>query len=329
VIDLKQQTFGAEYEYGDVIRTACAFGMSWNNKDYSIVSSTGIANDPKGLAYTKGAEVNSAPTSSMEEQLVYFEQFLKLHPECQLNHRTNLHLHVRVPGLKEDLTSLKRMLAYIDRNQQAIYEAIEPIPVPSPADFSTPLEYKGALKRYKRRKVSHQYTVPANRVKKALEADTVEQFLAAHAPCGKGGKPAWGLTTRAGINLLQLKETDTIEFRHFTNTLSAKELSSCFLWVKNFVEGALDDSPVEQLIAACPGPFPQFQPYNHAMEIGYQFTNFDKHSRKIATERISNLRRVVDIENCSATETVAAINKIQPGFVAEFGLQPDDEALCQ
>lgn len=311
MIDLADPTYGAEYEFGDIWLTDLPDGLSWNAKDYSIVSSTGIANDPKGKAYRRGGEINSKPTMTVMEQFEMFLKLLKSHPEAAINHRTNLHLHVRIPGLSEDLPALKKLLAYIDTNQEEIYAAIEPIPVPNRADYVDEESYKGALKRYKRRKVSHQYKVPKERVSKALAANTVGEFLAAHAPVTASGQPAWGLTTRAGMNLLQLKETDTVEFRHFTNTLNIDELLSCFIWVQNFIPMALDNAPVAELMEVCECNFPKFAPYDHNMELGYLYTNFDKNPRRVAVERIAKLRDRLDIDSCSAAEVVAEINQIE------------------
>jgi hypothetical protein len=326
MINLKNCTYGMELEYGDIWRDRqLPAGLSWNAKDYSVVSSTGIANDPKGLVYSRGGEINSDPTTTIDEQVDFFEGLLTANLEPRLNHRTNLHLHIRVPGLAQDLGALKLLLDYINRNQVDIYREIEPIPIPARGDYDTAEAYKGASKRYSRRKVSHQYKVSESRVEKALAATTVDEFLAAHAPVMANGEPAWGLTTRAGINLLQLKETDTVEFRHFTNTLDPAKLRCCFEWVAAFIPAALDDASVEQLTTASGRNFPEFAPYNHAMEVGYGFTNFDKNSRKVVTERVGELRKLVDIDCCSAEETVAAINQIQPGFAPEFPLQPSGE----
>jgi hypothetical protein len=303
-------TYGVEYEFGDIWRTELPAGLSWNEKDYSIVSSTGIANDPKGRAYQRGGEINSVPTNSIAEQLEMFEALLKLHPEAAINHRTNLHLHISVPGLSEDLPTLKKLLSYIDANQSAIYQAIEPIPVPLREDYLSEEAYKGALKRYKRRKVSHQYKVPEARVSEALQASTVREFFDAHSKLQSNGKRAYGLTTRAGINLLQLQETNTVEFRHFTNTLDVKKLASCFVWVAKFIEGALDNATVPELLSAYAYDFPEFAPFDYNMELGYCYTNFDKNSRKVAEGRIAMLRKCLDIDNCTAEETVKVIQQM-------------------
>lgn len=311
MLDFKNVTYGCEYEFGDIWRTNLPDGLSWNEKDYSIVSSTGIANDPKGRAYARGGEINSKPTNSVDEQLNMFKLLMKQHPESAINHRTNLHLHVRVPGLSEDLPTLKKLLAYINANQAEIYAEIEPIPQPFRGNSKSEEEHKGALKRYKRRQVSHQYKVPEARVVEALQATTVQEFFDAHSKLQANGKRAYGLTTRAGINLLQLQETDTVEFRHFTNTKDIDKLASCFVWVAKFIPMALEGASVDELISAYNYRFPEFAPFDFAMECGYQYTNFDKNSRKVAEGRIAALRGRINIDTCSALDTVAAIAELE------------------
>jgi hypothetical protein len=311
MIDLKNVTFGAEYEFGDIWRSDLPDGLTWNEKDYSIVSSTGIANDPRGKAYQRGGEINSVPTDSVDKQLAMFELLMQLHPEAAINHRTNLHLHISVPGLSEDLPALKKLLSYIDANQAEIYAAIEPVPEPVRAECKSQEAYKGALKRYKRRKVSHQYKVAKARVEEALQASTVREFFDAHSKLQANGKRAYGLTTRAGINLLQLQETNTVEFRHFTCTKDPQKLLHCFNWVSNFVPAALDGASVKELVSCARWEFPEFASFDFAMECGYQYTNFQHNSRKVVEARLSKLRKRVDIDTCSALETVAAIAEVE------------------
>lgn len=308
-------TFGVEYEYADILMdNPLPEGMSWNNKDYSIVSSTGIANDPKGKIYRKGAEINTAPTDTYREQLSMFESLMGLHPEANPSYRTNLHLHIHVPGLSQDLDSLKRLLSFVDANQSEVYRLVDPIPEPEEQD--TQAAKDGAKKRWKRRHVSHQYKVPESRVPNILGADTVEEFLAAHAPTGKDGSPLWGLTTRAGINLLQLKETDTVEFRHFTCTRSVQEMDSCFAWVEGFMKAALEGGTIEELYNSREWYFPKFLPYNHSQEIGYQWTNFDKNTRKVVKERIEELEKQFDIYGCKAEDIAPFIVERSGGALA-------------
>jgi hypothetical protein len=45
------------------------------------------------------------------------------------------------------------------------------------------------------------------------------------------------------------------------------------------------------------------------MEVGYQYTNFDKNTRKIVTERLGNMRKDLDLEQCSAKQVAEWISK--------------------
>lgn len=328
-IDFDKCTFGAEYEYGDCLRglTLLPDGLSWNTKDYSIVSSTGIANDPKGELYVRGGEVNTAPTNSIPGQIELFEKYIKACPESALNHRTNLHIHIGIPGFMEDLGAMKQFLRYVDKNQDAVYAHIEPIPKPTTELYPDPAALKGAMKRYNRRKISHQKRLPEARVAEALASDTPQHFIEALATPKKDGGRAWAISTRAGINMMQLRETGTIEFRHFTNTLDSVKLHDCFDFVLEFSRAALEDSPIESLLSDYDASnFPPFVPYDHYMEIGYQWTNFDKNSRRIVRERLKKLDAWLEERNypdssscdCDALTTSQAIAEIDPEFYAQF-----------
>lgn len=294
-------TYGAEFEFADIRRDKeLPTGATWNTKDYSIVSSTGIANDPKGKLYNLGGEINTEPTDNIQEQVDILYRIVESRKEANVNYRSNLHLHIGAPEFTENLDMMKQVLRFVDKWQEEVYPLIEPIPKPDSAD-------KGAMKRYKRRKVSHQQKVPKDRVERALQASTFDEFFAAHAPTGAKGQPLWGLTTRAGINLLQLKETGTIEFRHFTCTKSGMQLLDCFCWVHLFFMCALDDGDPIELFKSQPWDFPKFQLYDHNMELGYQYTNFDKNSRKTVESRLSELSKHLDLETCSASDVVNLI----------------------
>ena len=82
-------------------------------------------------------------------------------------------------------------------------------------------------------------------VKRILKAKTPKQFWHNHANVDKQGKRMWFITPRAGINLRQLFETKTLEFRHFPGTLDNDEMYSCLLWCREFMHAALttDERP--------------------------------------------------------------------------------------
>ena len=302
MISCEGWSYGVELEYGNSYRF-CELpdGANWNGKDNTCVSSTGIANDPDGKLYKYGGEINTKPTYSIVDQIEHIKEInSKLNPPPLVNYRSNLHIHIRVPGLKDDLESCKKLLRYIDKYQQQSFDIVETIPVPD-KNTLLPEVYEWELKRMKRRLKSHQYKLPVNRVNAMLAANTTQEFFEEHAPLTDKGR-MWYFSPRAGINLRQMwEETDTIEFRHFPGTLDMKEMESCIRWCKNFLYHALFDddvSPHEFYMSDLyEYKFPKFQPYEFECEQIYQWTNFDTNNKKDIAKRLNGLRELVDIDN--------------------------------
>jgi len=291
-------TYGVELEYGDSYRfNELPVGAKWNDKDNTCVSTTGIANDPLGLLYKYGGEINTKPTDTIQEQIDHIAEInAMLKPAPVVNYRSNLHIHVRVPGLKDDLESCKKLLRYIDEFQQLAFDIVETIPVPSKSMLA-PEVYEWELKRMKRRHKSHQYKLPESRMNAMLNAKTTQEFYEEHAPLTEKGR-MWFFSPRAGINLRQMwEETNTIEFRHFPGTLDMTEMESCIRWCREFLDAALntEKTPTE-IFWETSYKFPKFQPYEFETEQIYQWTNFDANSRKVVEKRLSVLREKVDID---------------------------------
>lgn len=292
-----EATFGAEYELGDVNRLLdLPAGANWNFKDHSIANSTGIANDEKAKLYTLGGEINTDPTDSIEGQLKIWQSIAKVQEKIHINHRTNLHLHIQVPGLKEDLSLLKRLMEYVQNNQEFVYEHVEPLIKPNRGDFPTEASYKGAVQRYRRRSVSHQNRLKPKQVEACMSAQTPQEFIDGHAPKDQTGKALWALAVRGGINISQLRETGTIEFRHFTPTTDIEELQSCFEWVYEFTKAALfTGESAEEIFRKKKWKFPKFAEYDHDLDVVFRWTDLEKHTRKQVKERLDRLSEHFDI----------------------------------
>src|SRR5690606_23961726 len=99
----------------------------------------------------------------------------------------------------------------------------------------TPEEILGNWKRWKRRRVSHQTLLTPHRVTQQLTATTPEEFFELEVPASNSGKPLWHAQPRVCVNLRQLLQTDTIEFRHFAGTLNLEVLEDCFNWCQKFL----------------------------------------------------------------------------------------------
>jgi len=302
-------TYGVELEYGNCrYGSQLPDGASWNNKDNTCVSSTGIANDPDGILYQYGGEINTKPTGSIKEQVSHIVDINEiLNPKPIVNYRSNLHIHIRVPGLKDDLVTCKQLLRYIDQYQQEAFDIVEQIPTPNKA-LLPPIVYEWELKRMKRRYKSHQYKLPKSRVDAMLQAKTTQEFFEEHATLTEKGR-MWYFSPRAGINLRQMwEETETIEFRHFPGTLDPYEMESCITWCHNFLDVALNDNSITPrdifYYSDFDYKFPKFQPYEFETEQVYQWTNFGTNKKSDIAKRIQALRDRIDIDDVNSVTSL-------------------------
>ncbi len=280
-------TYGCEHEWADFpLKVDLPQGCLHNTKDHTIVNSNGIANDPSGKLYHYGGEINTPPTDSIGGQVEILESLLDRIPMAKVNYRSNLHIHIRVPGLRNDLILLKRVQKYIHTNMPQALKIIEPIPRPSRWESSTHEEFEGAMRRYKRRCVSHHTLLTNKRLTHQLGAKTCDEFFKREVPHAGDGRILWHLQPRLCVSLRQMLETDTIEFRHWPGTINSDELLACFEWCRRFIVAAMDDVAVQNLLAwAKRQEFPKFLDYVHWMELRYRAT---VHDGTLTKDQISN-----------------------------------------
>ena len=271
-------TYGCEFELSDWNRNkALPKGMVIDPQDFTMVNSNGIAVDPTGKTYGFGGEICSAPTETISRQLTQLEAIVRLHKsKLAINYRSNLHIHVRVPGIRTELAKLKQLLAFNLHWLPKVLNYIEPIPIPTAQQYPDSASLAGARRRYRRRLQSHHRIPSSKFVNRQLAARTPKEFFLAGVPHNKQGAAMWGASPRNAVNLNQLLQTDTIEFRHFPGTLSSKELKYCIIWCREWLRSALAISkktPLENLYIA--RNFPKFAEYQHDLEVRYRATVHD------------------------------------------------------
>lgn len=289
---MKGMTFGAEHEWGDwPLDRPLPVGYGRDTHDNTIVNSNGIANDPTGRLYNYGGEINTPPTDSAEGQVDCLWELRDLLPEAVVNYRSNLHVHVRIPSLREDLSALKQVQRYIHANLRTALAVVEPLMRPMELEYATTVEFEGALRRWRRRRVSHQTLLTPDRLARQLSAGTIDEFFRWEPPEDKQGRPLWHCQPRLAVNLRQLKETDTVEFRHFPGTLDANQMRAAVTWCQDFLEAAVGDRPVSRVVTQYhTSDFPPFPAYVHWQETRYRATVHDGTNTK--AEIAANIRAI-------------------------------------
>jgi len=275
--NVKDFTWGYEIEWGDIDRrlTVPAELGKWEYAETDIVNLQEpykyVACDPLGTSPPMGGEINTVPTRTLESQVdrimtlhAFFEQNGNIPSAACVNHG---HLHVFVPGLKEDLSSLKKLIAYIKANQKDTIEACY--------GFK---EYP-EMKQCKNAKMYLKYDggrempdyMSDNIVNLAKDFD---HFIRLHA-AGKDGV-SMGRPFRYAINTYCMKHTGTLEFRCFRSSTNKAEIEACFRFAERFVAAALNDGPsVKEILSAEQFNFPAFV-WNINEYSGWVRTKWDK-----------------------------------------------------
>lgn len=266
-------TYGMEIEWGDIPRS---FSIpdnlgAWEYSERDIINLRdpykNVCADPLGIEPPMGGEINTKPTKTWQEQVDrYFELkqlFTDNGNEPTVGVTAHTHIHCRVPGLRDDINALKRLTKYIKENQDAAVDRVY--------GFFEHNQMKGAKGSKMYLKFDGGRTMPDYMSDNILNLATdFDSFIKMHA-AGKDGV-SMGRPFRYAINMYALKHIDTVEFRLFRGTLDRRELESCFRFVEDFLDAALNDGPdVNELFMQNNYNFPPMQ-WDLAQFIGWNET---------------------------------------------------------
>jgi hypothetical protein len=242
--DPANYTWGMEIEWGDIPRS---FNIpehlgTWEYSERDIINTLppykNISADPLGLEPPVGGEINTKPTKTWQEQVDRYFELKQMFEDaghtptvCCTNHT---HLHCFIPGLKEDITALKKFIAYVKENQKTAIDAAYMY-----YDVAEMKEVKGAKNylKWDGGRYMPDYMCD-NIINLATDFDS---FIKLHA-AGKDGV-SMGRPFRYGINTYSMKHIGTIEFRFYRGTLVREEIEACFKFTSDFIAAALNDGP--------------------------------------------------------------------------------------
>jgi len=283
-------TYGMEIEWGDVPRS---FSIpehlgSWEYSERDIINLRdpykNVCADPLGEDPPFGGEINTKPSKTWQEQVNRYFELEKLFSDeghaPTVGVTAHTHIHCRIPGLRDDIDALKRLTKYIKENQATTVDRVY--------GFYEHNQMKGAKGAKMYLKFDGGRTMPDYMSDNIINLATdFNSFIKMHA-AGKDGV-SMGRPFRYAINMYALKHIDTVEFRLFRGTLDRTELESCFRFVQDFLDAALNDGPsVDELINSNGYKFPPMQ-WDLAQFIGWEKT---KHPET----RGKKVRTLVEVE---------------------------------
>lgn len=294
-MNTKNWTYGAEHELGDWDTRKPIGDFGRDPKEVNIVNSNGIAADPRLISYKFGGEALTPPTDSPESQGEQLERFLKIQPKTTVNYRGGPHIHIRVPGLRDNLPLLKKLARFVSENVE-VYKLIDPI-VCAPRRLDEGVEeYKTRRRIWNWIRLSQHTVIPTYRVDNQMKAKTLDEFLAAEVPKSKTGQVLWHAQPRAAVNIRQLIQTDTIEFRHWGPTLDPQEVINACNWCRDYLLCAFDGGSAIDLYNSkySKTKFPNLgskYPYYHDMEMRWRATTISLNPRQVVE---ANIKAILD-----------------------------------
>jgi hypothetical protein len=301
-LDPATWTYGAEMQFGDWDTRLLPPGFGIDRKEFGNMNSNGIASDPLGRSYPYGGEVLTPWSYTPEEQGGLLQLFLVMHPDAALNHRSSLHVHIGVPGLKDHLPALKAVNRYNRTWLPHILDRIEPMPRPKIERIEERgEEFAGRLRRWRKRRVSHHSITTEARVRVMEQAQTIPEFFESCVSRNKRGVPNWHFLCRPAVNLIRLYKIGkgdhpTIEFRHFPGTLDPAVLTEAVAWCRDYLCFALADLNPMLLLGGylvrglLPMPTPE---YSHARELNFRRTCHDGTLSRAEIE--ANIRDILSL----------------------------------
>ncbi|HEY4712539.1 MAG TPA: amidoligase family protein [Dehalococcoidia bacterium] len=288
---LKEFTYGAELELADVLYgQKLPYGCLWNTKERTIVNSNGVAQSPGGRYWPYGGEINTRPTKTLSEQVALIGEIYNcLNPVPTINFTCALHIHIGVPGLRDDLAALKRIANYVYLHVPMACKITNTISCP---------DSEGGKKWYRGYRLRNLDNFNLEQLSNMNKAVTTEEFYIAHFQrfSKKTGQPLKYLQRRCAVNMRSLWENNgTIEFRHFSASLKLMEIRCAFEWCKEFLHAAVnntDISPNEILeLIEPPVQFPPSQPYEVGLDRIYNLTCY-KHTPDVIRSNLAELRLI-------------------------------------
>lgn len=270
-------TWGYEIEWGDINRSLeiPEHLGSWEYSETDVINIHEpykyVACDPLGIEPPMGGEINTKPTATKEEQvdriMDIYQFFVDNGNRPSASCVSHGHLHVFVPGLKDDLDALKRLISYIKENQADTVDICNQF-----YDVDTMKSAKGA-KMYL--KYDGGRLMPDYMCDNIVNlAEDFNHFIKLHA-AGKDGV-SMGRPFRYAINTYCMKHTGTIEFRFFRSTTDRREIEDKFRFAELFISSALNGGPsVKEIFANNDFQFPPFV-WNLDAYLGWKNTKYDK-----------------------------------------------------
>lgn len=292
IIEDNEFSYGFELELSDVdkrIDIPDLYG-SWEGPkvgEYNMGSELDIVNtlepfnghasDPMCVDCHVGGEINVAPTLTIKGQFNRILEIFNQFPVVESGHVNHFHVHVHVPGLKEDAQKMKNMVKWAEANQEQLMNTTY-----NQNFFEAVGENYDELTEFGREYLYGDgcRLIHPDVFRKVEEAETAEEVLQAFdtpALIKLKGEDIVKSSIRTGINFANLLRGKTLEYRCFRSTTSPYQIFSELMLVKRITEESIkeDGLSLDEILAEGNYDFATLM-YIHEHQIGWEKTRYSK-----------------------------------------------------
>lgn len=291
-------SFGAELEWSDIDRRVDIpedLG-SWEGpkiagfnlgSELDIVNTKGewkgVATDPLCVSCPVGGEIHVNPSYTLDSQLVRIMKIMNLFDVVNVACPNHGHIHVGVPGLRDNLELIKNVFAYTEQNELDVLEACCGFSKKEHDDILNDPTLSDWVKEYLI--VGDAKRINPDLYKHVSNSTTIKKVMSWISTCKAvdfdwvtGESILTDNSHRTTINLFNLTKANTIEFRVFRASINPVEIYSTLLFSQRYVEEALKGTkgkPVSEILQEGNFRFPRLN-FNSELAQGWQKTRFEK-----------------------------------------------------
>lgn len=297
MVDSKKISFGCELEWSDIDRRVdipITLG-EWEGPKiagYYMGSEIDIVNtkgqwkghgtDPLCIECKVGGEIHTQPSNTIDSQMYRIMDIMNRFSTVCVACPNHGHIHVGIPGIKQDLEALKNLFRYTQKNEADLIKACcgyNEVEAQSVRDANLENWVKDYLL------VGDGKSINPDIYEQVEKAESVERILnlLENTPCDDwfwdtNKRVSLWNSHRTAFNLFNLTKGETVEFRIFRASINPVEIYSSLFFAKRYVEEALkgeNGKPVLEILKEGNFKFPKLN-FDEDLARGWQETRSTK-----------------------------------------------------
>lgn len=277
---MKKRSYGLELELSDIDRRidipenlgeweGPKINGYYHGAEIDIVNSNGVYSDPICETCKVGGEINMKPTKTIDEQMRNIKSVFSLFESIEVGCKSHFHIHVRDERF-DDFESLKNLCLYTARNQEQLVKLCY-YPDAVPKNISEDLYI------YMIQDGGRLNSATVDDIEKCRSIDELKNLYNSTFYI-RDNKVINSSSIRGAVNISNLINNKTIEFRCFRATKDFKLIENSLNFVDRYITEALNNSDIEPYIYSTDfaKPFIQYidESTQHTKERGIKISHY-------------------------------------------------------